>query len=79
MTNPNKPQAAPNRAALLAAVDDVLTLPHTATDNCTTFEIQVPLKGGTKPGKEAIKILSTGELDDKLIKDADKLSLGCNP
>jgi len=77
--NPSKPQAGPNRTALLDVVANVLTLPQTATDNCATFEIQVPLKDGTKKGKETLKIKSTGELDDKLVKDSDKLSLTCNP
>jgi pimeloyl-ACP methyl ester carboxylesterase len=78
VANPIKPKAAANRAALLSAVNDVLRLPYTATNTCATFEIQVPV-AGTKPGKEVIKILTTGALDGKRVKDADKLLLTCNP
>ena len=77
--NPKKPKAGANRAALLAVVSDVLTLPQTATNNCAAFQIEVPLKDGTKKGKEKLKLIASGPLGDKKVKDADKLLLTCLP
>ncbi len=82
--NPKKPKADVNRAAILAAIDSVTPLPQSATESCTTFDFIVPLKNGTKRGKGVLKYKASGNLQislfkSKLIKDADKLKLTCEP
>ena len=82
--NPKKPKADVNRAAILAAVENVIPLPQSSTESCATFDVIVPLKNGTKRGKGVLKFKASGNLQvslfkQKRIKDADKLKLTCEP
>ena len=63
----------------IVPVDEVISLPTTQTDTCATMLIQEPLKGGVKKGKEKLAVIATGVLDEKPVKDSDKMRLTCEP
>jgi hypothetical protein len=87
-TNPNKPGAAANRAALLALLDDdgPFVLPDARDNNCAPFDAVVVMKQtsqGPKATTTTFKFQSSFRslVNDKpkVLKDSDALKLTCIP